>query len=293
MKCARLGVLLGLLGGGVGCTDAPRSIATAKKIGDTELTVPTEVPIQAAPAQSEPAAKALVAEMLAAHTKGKPDAVRAFRSFENVRSGLVLSNNQEPIHQTWTIQGDWPGRYRVRAEIAGLNTVALAWNGDKAYRQLLTPQPGPAFDLDAAELKSFKADATGEWLMLLFPLLEPETVVATHPAKSVRDKACPGVRVWHPALSEAVLYLDPATKELVQITFNGRESLQLVVKEFVVLELKETNGVRLPSKLAQNASGRQLADWTFTRLEPKAHEAKLFDAPPVPGGLSGPRKQTP
>lgn len=292
MKCARLGVLIGILGC-VGCSDAPRSIATAKKSGDTEFAVPSEVPTQVAPAQSDPAAKTLVAEMLAAHTKGKPDAVRAFRSFENVRSGLILSNSQDPIYQTWTVRGEWPDRYHVRAEIAGLNTVALAWNGDKAWRQLLTPQPGPAFDLDAAELKSFKADATGEWLLLLFPLLEPETVVASHPAKTVRDKECPGVRVWHPALSEAVLYLDPATKELVQVTFNGRESLQVVVKEFIVLELMETTGVRLPSRVAQNASGRQLADWTFTRLEPKSHDAKLFDAPPVPTGPTGPRKQTP
>ncbi len=278
MKRARLAGLLVALGC-VGCGDPPRSITTAKKLGDTELTAPVEVPAKAAPAQSEPAAKALVAEMLNAHTKGKPEAVRAFRSFENVRSGLVLSNNLEPMQQTWTLRGAWPDRFQIRAELSGLNTVVFSWSGDKAWRQVLNPQPGPAGDLDAADLKTLKADATGEWLLLLFPLLEPEVVVAVEPAKKVGDRLCPGVRVWHPALTEAVLYLDPATKELAQITFNGRESQQVVVKEFVVLELKETAGVRLPSRLAQNVGGKQLADWTFPKFEPRVHDAKAFDKP--------------
>ena len=278
MKRARLAGLLVALGC-VGCSDAPRAIATAKKLGGTELSVPAEVPAKAAPAQSEPAAKALVAEMLSAHTKGKPEAVKAFRSFENVRAGFVLSNNLEPMHQTWTVRGAWPDRYQIRAELPGLNTVVFSWSGDKGWRQLLNPQPGPPADLDAGDLKTLKADATGEWLLLLFPLLEAETVVALEPARKVGDRACPGVRVWHPALTEAVLYLDPATKELAQITFNGRESQQVVVKEFIVLELKKTAGVRLPSRLAQNASGKQLADWTFTRLEPKADDAKAFEKP--------------
>ena len=278
MTRARLAGLLVALGC-VGCTDAPRTIATAKQLGDTEHTVPKEVPAKPAPAHSEPAAKALVAELLSAHTGGKPEAVKAFRSFENVRDGLVLSTTLEPMHQTWTMRGDWPGRYQIRAELSGLNTVVFSWSGDKAWRQLFNPQPGPATDLDVADLKTLKADATGEWLLLLFPLVESETVVAVEPAKTIRDKACPGVRVWHPALTEAVLYLDPVTKELVQITFNGRESQQVVVKDFLVLELKETAGVRLPSRLAQNASGKQLADWTFTRLEPKAHDAKTFEKP--------------
>ena len=69
MKRARLAGLLVALGC-VGCSDAPRTVATAKKLDDAESTVSVEVPAKAAPAQSEPAAKALVAEMLAAHTKG-------------------------------------------------------------------------------------------------------------------------------------------------------------------------------------------------------------------------------
>ena len=278
MKRARLAGLLVALGC-VGCTDAPRTVATAKRRGDAEVSAPIELVAKAAPAQSEPAAKALVAELLNAHTKGKPEAVKAFRSFENVRAGFVVSGEPEPTYQTWTMRGAWPDRYQIRAELSALNTVVFSWSGGAGWRQVLNPQPGPAADLDAADLKTLKADATGEWLTLLFPLLEPETVVALEPARKVGDRLCPGVRVWHPALTEAVLYLDPATKELAQITFNGRESQQVVVKEFVVLELKETSGVRLPSRLAQNAGGKQLADWTFPRLEPKAHDAKAFDKP--------------
>ena len=278
MTRARLAGLFVALGC-VGCGDAPRTIATAKKVADVESTAAVEIPAKAAPAESEPAAKALVAELLNAHTKGKPEAVRAFRSFENVRAGFVLSNTLDPMQQTWTLRGAWPDRFQIRAELSGQNTVVLSWAGDKSWRQGLNPQPGPAADLDAADLKTLKADATGDWLLLLFPLLEPETVVASEPARKVGDRLCPGVRVWHPALTEAVLYLDPATKELAQITFNGRESQQVVVKEFIVLEVKETAGVRLPSRVAQNASGRQLADWTFTRLEPKTHDAKAFEKP--------------
>ena len=278
MKRARLAGLLVALGC-VGCSDAPRTVATAKKLDDAESTVSVEVPAKAAPAQSEPAAKALVAEMLAAHTKGKPEALRAFRSFENVRAGFVVSDKPEPAYQTWTMRGVWPDRYQIRAALSAQDTVVFSRAGDKAWRQVLNPQPTPAADLDAGDLKTLRADATGEWLTLLFPLLEPETVVATGPARAVGGRQCPGVRVWHPALAEAILYLDPATKELAQITFNGRESQQVVVKDFIVLELRETAGVRLPSRVAQNAGGKQLADWTFTKLEPKAHDAKAFDKP--------------
>ncbi len=278
MKRARLAGLL-VAFGCVGCSDAPRTIATAKKLGDAESAVPVEVPAKAAPAQSEPAAKALIVEMLNAHTKGKPEAVKAFRSFENVRAGFVASENLEPAYQTWTVRGDWPDRYQIRAELSGQRTLVFSRSGDRAWHQELNPQPGPPADLDAGNTKTLKADATGEWLTLLFPLLEPEAVVAQEPARKVGDRVCPGVRVWHPALTEAVLYLDPATKELAQITFNGRESQQVVVKDFVVLELKETAGVRMPVRVAQNAGGKQLADWTFTRLEPKVHDAKAFEKP--------------
>jgi len=278
MKLSRLAGLLAALAC-VGCGDSPRTIATARKLDEPPVEVAALVPAKAAPAQSDPAAKALIAEMLNAHTQGKPEAVKAFRTFETVRDGLVLSDTQEPMYQTWTMRGEWPGRYQIRADLSGRNSVVLSWSGDKAWRQLLNPTPGPAADLDATDTKALQTDTTGEWLLLLFPLLEPETVVGLEPAKLVRDKSCPGVRVWHPALTEAILYLDPVTKELAQLTFNGRESQQVVVKDFTPLELKETAGVRLPSRLAQNASGKQLADWTVTRLIPKAHDAKLFDKP--------------
>jgi hypothetical protein len=260
-----------------GCSDAPRTVATARKA--EEVPPPPPIPVMPAPAASEPAARELVAKLLAAHAPGARDKLAAFKSFENVRAGFVASTGWQTIHQTWTVRGRWPDRYYVKAEITGVNTVELAWSGDTAWRRLLTPTPGPALDIDAAELASFKADATGEWLLLLFPLLEAEAVFAVEPPRQVGQAMCPGVRVWHPALSEAILYLDPEKFTLRQVTFNGREEQKVVVKDFIVIEVNDTHGVKLPSHVAQNASGLQLADWTFTKLEPKENVAKLFEKP--------------
>ena len=282
MGASRWSVVAVLVGTGVvalGCSDPGRTIATAKKLGDSELETPSQIPPRPAPAQSDPGAKALVAQLLNAHTKNKPEAAAAFKSFEYVRSGSIISFGQGGTAQTWTVRGSWPQRFHVRAEFPNQMTIALVWNGDKGWRQQLSAQANAAEDLPVVEVKHFHADVTGEWLALLFPLLEPETIVAEEPAKLTRGKTLSGVRVWHPALSEAILYIDPATKELAEITFNGRESGQLVVKQFFLLEAKETAGVKLVTHLAQNANGKQLADWTYTRIEPKTHDAKIFEKP--------------
>jgi hypothetical protein len=263
----------------LGCSEKERTIATAKKLEESELSTPSEIPAKPAPKESSAAAKALVLECLNAHTGNKPDAVKALKSHEYVRKGFILSQTQEQMFQTWTVKATWPYQYRVTADIAGYPSVVLAWSGNAGYRQLPGPPTGPAMELPPAEVRDYQLDVTGEWLLLLFPFLEAETVVDMEPAKKARGKMLPTVRIWHPALSEATVSFDPNTKRLAQITFNGRESGRLVVKEFLPLEFTDFAGVQLPKKLAQNANGKQLADWTYSTLEAKTHEAKVFVKP--------------
>jgi hypothetical protein len=266
----------------VGCGSEERPIQQAKKLEEENPLTMTEIPNLPQPAQSNPEAQALVQAAVAAHTHGKTEAVNLAKSFQFTRGGYILSNTLEEMPQTWTVKGGWPRNFQVKAELStanGLSTVLLSWSGELGWQQLLTPQFTPAAELSKDAVRDYQLDVSGEWVLMLVPLLEPETKLEMAKSREIRNKNCPGVRVWHPVLSETIVYFDPDTKLIAQVTINGRENGRLVIKDFLPSDYKTISGIQYPAKLAIYANGKQLADWTYTSTTFTRHDPKVFVKP--------------
>lgn len=281
MRTPILGVPLLLLA--FGCDSAKRDINEAAPIqsvaaakAEQELLAP-----RPAPAKSEPAAVELVAQAIKAHTDGKPERLARLKTVAFSRTGMGRGLGADSVPQTWTFDAAWPDRYRVRAEFPGPNLVTVAWSPAGGGKTVSLANAEPAkFPMKAEELKDYQLDATGEWLWLLFPLVEPEAVLASAPEATLDKQACPGVRLWHPQFTPAVVHFDPKTRLWKRITFEGREEGRTVVKEFTAIEMKPYEGVQLPHRLAQNMGGSQYADWTLKTFEARAAlDPKLFELP--------------
>ncbi len=265
-----------------GCSDTPRVIVPAKAVPVVEATKGgVELPAMKAPEKSEPAAMELVKAALNAHTANKPNDVNKFKTVKFLRGGFIRSLDQQTLPQAWTIHATWPSQYRVQAELSGNQIVTLGWNGTTGWRSVSVAGKGPpTVKMSSSEVEDFQLDVTGEWLWLLFPFTDPETIVTSAPTTIINGKTSPGVRIWHPKLSPAIVHFDPDTKLLLMITYEGRESGRKVIKEFDMLEHKEFEGVKFPVRMAQKANGEQYAEWTLNTLESKpSHDAKLFEGP--------------
>ncbi|MGL6072728.1 MAG: hypothetical protein ACRC8S_01075 [Fimbriiglobus sp.] len=266
----------------LGCGQEERTIQSAKKVEEENPLTMTEIPNLPAPAQSSPEARALVQAALAAHTQGKTEAINSAKSFQFTRGGYILSNTLDQMPQSWTVKATWPRQFQVKAELNtpnGLTTMLLTWSGEAGWQQLLTPQVIPPVDLAKEAVRDYQLDISGEWILMLVPLLEPETVLDVAKSRKVREKSCPGVRVWHPVLTETIVYFDPDTKLIAHITTNGRENGRLVIKDFVPSDYKTISGIQYPAKLAIYANSKQLADWTYTSTSFTRHDPKVFVKP--------------
>ena len=274
----RYGRIVALLLGVAGCGEAkPRPINVAPPVPEDVAPAPSaELPtVKDRPAASDPAAAELAGKALAAHTDNKPGEVTKFKTVEFVRVGLGKSAGDLPVKLTWEVAAGWPDKFRVRVEFPNQQAAVVARSGKAGWRA----GAGLPVPMTAAEVAELQIDSTGEWMCFLFPLADPATVLAPAAAATVNGKACPGVKVWHPLLAPAVVHFDPDTKLLVRVTFEGREAGRPGVKEFDILETKAYAGVKLAQRMAQKVDGRQYADWTLTKVDPKAAlDPKLFDA---------------
>ncbi len=252
----------------VGCNDTPQTIATVKPVdaGAADKSAVHIAP-EKAPDKSDPKAAEVVAAAVAAHTGGKPGLLQKFKSVRYTRAGKLSADGLAPADQRWEVFAVWPDRMRVRAEMSGPQVVTLAWTGATGWRHAagMTKK----IPMSEQEVADFRVEVTGEWLLFLFPLTEPGTVVAPVADARVNDRPAAGVRLWHPVLSDAVLYFDKETKLLARYTYEGRESGQKVTKEVTVLGHKEYAGVKLPERTVYKSNGAQFAEWTTAAIEPR------------------------
>jgi hypothetical protein len=262
----------------VGCDGAPQTIATAKPVSnDTVSKSVIQVLPAKAPEKSDPKAAEVVASVVAASTGGKPELLQKLKSVRYVREGKISAGGTAPADQKWEVHAGWPDRFRVRAEMAGPQVVTLAWTGRAGWRHATGNPKIPMTDLEVGD---FRNDVTGEWLELLFPLTDPEAIVAPVEDMKVNDKPSVGVRLWHPVLSDAILYFDNETRLLTRFAYDGRETGKSVTKEVLVLSHKDFAGVKLPERTVYKSNGIQFAEWTLTAVEPLGSlDAKLFTDP--------------
>jgi hypothetical protein len=267
-----------ILVGGVtaGCSNDPPPIQEAKKVGGEEQKAVDLTPGKA-PEKSDPAAAAVVNAAVAAHTGGKPEKLKALKAVTFTRTGPATFGGPFPVDQKWTCHAAWPDRFRVKAEVPGQPVITLAWSGGAGWSY--TPASGKKA-MTPQEAKDFQDDVTGDWLTLVFPLTEPTALFTQSGELTVNGKPSVGVRVWHPALSDAVAYFDKETKLLSQVTYSGREGGQKVTKEVTVFGSRPFADVTLPEKTVLRSSGKLYAEWTMASLEPLSSvDSKLFTDP--------------
>jgi hypothetical protein len=260
----------------VGCGDKPAPIIEAKpidkpKADDTELKTPSR------PEASDPDARKLLDDMLAAHTDGKPDKLAAFRECTFTRKGYQESTAGR-FPAVWTRHLSWPGGYRLRVDLdlgGGVNQqILFAFGSSGAWRavggdKVKTPL-GPDDRLDVT------AQCHEDALALLFPFTDPAVVVSKAESK---DPNVSEVHAWVPAVGYVRVGVDPKTKLLARLAYNGRESNVPVMKELTFGDHKEFAGVKLGTKVTVRTKAKPLGEWTDLTLDVLKPDPKLFDGP--------------
>jgi hypothetical protein len=275
----RRGTLLAAgLAAAAGCSDKPRPIREAKEVRQSGADASVDLPTEAAPATSDPAAAKVVADAIAAHTGGRPDRLDKLRSVDLTRTGTILALDPPP-KTTWRIRAAWPDRYRMDVEMADGPKLVFTRVGDTGWRAALAPGATKEV-LSAVNLKGVIADATYEWLALLAPLADSGLIVAPAPDATFGGRPAAGVRLGGKTLPRAVAHFDKETKLLAHFAYEGNEAGSPIHKEVRVGGVREFHGVKLPDKLTIKMGGRPAAEWSVTTVEfPVELPAKLFEEP--------------
>lgn len=275
----------------VGCDSDPPPVIEVKK-KEAEKADQFELKPPPKPAQSEPAAVLLLKEALDAHTGGQPDRLNRFKSVTYTRTGRLETPGG--LAQTnWSFDLAWPDRYRLRTKLelakdgaafTQVDTFAVSPAG--AWQARAEEQSGqqPAekrqrMPLDAELTRTLKAQMNEDAVLFLFPLTDPTTVVSRGPDETLNGVEVVGLHVWTPALEYALVSFDKKTKLLARVVYTGREMATNVVKEVVVTENQEFDGVKLPVKLTVKANRQNKADWQKLTVTPGPIDPKVFDTP--------------
>lgn len=276
--------LLGLsLGASVGCGEKPPPIVEAKpvekdKAKDGELKPPPKPP------ESNPVARKLLDDMLAAHTGGKPEKLDAFRECTFTRKGSTDAPGGR-ITAVWKRDLIWPDRYRMRTEMSYPNgakiTQTFGLRGEVSWKQPGEDAAGPKTPLEAQQVPSLKGQLQEDGLTLLFLFADPKVVVANPLDEKVYDKELTSVDVWLPNGEYARLGVDKKTKLLFRILYLGYEASSAgpLTKEITFQEYQEFNGVKLGSKTFAKTRTQSLGEWTELSVETTKPDPKVFDGP--------------
>jgi hypothetical protein len=275
----------------VGCDSDPPPVIEVKKKEEAkadqfELKPPVK------PAKSEPAAATLLKEALDAHTGGKPDRLDRYKSVAYTRTG-VMETPGGNVQSSWTFDLVWPDRYRLRTKLelakdgaafTQLDTFALTPAGAWQARAEVQSGQQPAekrqrMAMDAEFARTLKAQMSEDAVLFLFPLADPATVVSRGPDETLNGVAVVGLHVWTPALEYALVSFDTKTKLLARVVYSGREMATSVVKEVVVTDNQEFDGVKLPVKLTVKANRQNKGDWQKLTVTPGPIDPKVFDTP--------------
>lgn len=258
--------------------------------------LPTEVPKEpapvdawAAPAESDPAAKAYVEKAVKALTAGKPELLAKGKFSRAVLKGVMVINGEHATVRT--ITAGWPNRYAVANDLQFGDKPLLvrAWLNGARFTAMSGDREQE--NINRAETAGvFLADGTGQhWMALLQPLTDPKAVA--YDFQSVTGTS-PQTGLLHPvnlvklALPDRPLYLltfDSKTDVLLRVEYQIRESGVDRRKQWTALEHKPgPDGLILPTKTEVRHDGRLVEQWTVEKWEFPATLPDTEFEPPAP-----------
>lgn len=266
-----------LLVGLAGCGSNPPPVNEAKSIESAKQEEYKLVPPVKPDKSGEDGAK-LLAEVLAAHTGGKPDRLAALRECSFTRKGTIETINGR-MTSTWGVKLAWPDNYRANTELTlpqGFKRQA-SFGLTKAGGWRRTGEGEAKVTLEAADHADLTSQFHEDGLFLLFTLADPKTVVTQGPDEKVGNDDLHVLHVWTPGLEYARLSIDPRSKLLTRFSYNGREVNVPVVKEVVITEHKEFAGVKLGSKMYVKIGGKLTAEWSELSVDATKPDPKVFE----------------
>jgi hypothetical protein len=215
------------------------------------------------------AAAALLAEAIAAH--GGPGKLSLALTMTVESSGVLFGPSGElPTSRKMTL--DLPERMRWDVESGGMKFTVIM-NGAQGAR-------GPANDLaeiTPSEVDDLRDYANALQACALVPLTEGFTLTP-QPERRIGEQVVLCVKARKRA-REYLLFFDKQTKLFQGMAYKGREGGQLVDREIVWKELKDYDGVKLPSVITEYVAGRKIAEWRQNQYDLTKPDPKAFKLP--------------
>ena len=262
-----------------GCGSNPETRRSTKALSDNEapsIGFPKADP----PAETDAGSKVIASKIIAAHTNNDPTLLAKMKSVTFGREGkhVAVDSPFSSLAVNFTMQGKWPnfGRYVW----TGLDSqpFTLRIHDKQIYRdvpdsKLQNPIPEKLFN-------DVFYDFYADWLQLLVPLGEQETIVGLGPEFKLGDAKLLGLRVWYPGKPQAILYYDPTSFRVLRLAYDGRQNGMGIHIELALSEHKPINGFLLAHRVFVRMNGRDNFEYVKATLEfPKDHPAKLFAEP--------------
>lgn len=259
----------------IGCGSNPETRRTTKTLA-TETA--TGFPKADAPAASDPASKDIAAKIIAAHTGNDPAMIGKMKSVVFGREGKHVASDSPfyGIAVKFRLSATWPDRGRYDWTSPMPFTLRLI--DKQAFRDL--PNPGTMPPLSEKQFDDLYGHLYADWLQLLVPLAEPDTIVAPGPEFAQGDVRHPSLRIWRAGKPQAILYYDSKSFQMTRLAYDGRESGIPTYFELALSDFKKTNGFLLAHRMYVRMNGRDNIEYDQATLEfPKDHALKLFTDP--------------
>lgn len=259
----------------LGCSQGPPPIVVAPIIEP----IASDWKAPEKPKESDAAAKALLAEVLAAHTGGKPERLAKLTSLTFERTGTARNPNGAYDPVIW--KGKIEGKKKYQVLFTYLypqgSTIISVYNEGKGYRGLLGK---PTITLNASALQDVALQIGEESGLYLFGLNDPALIAQTATLPKAGEKEILGLHVWSPTIRHLFLHLDAKTKRIVTIQYMGAEDGTPTLKEISITGHREIDGLLLPEKYTLTASGLLLSGWEKLAFEAGAAiDPKSFEVP--------------
>lgn len=258
-----------------GCGSNPETRRTTKSIAAQET---TGFPKADAPAASDPASREIATKIIATHTGNDATMMAKMKRVVFGREGKHVASDSPfyGIGVKFRLSADWPDRGRYDWTMPMPFTLRLI--DKQVFRDIANPSAMPP--LTEKQFDDLYGHLYADWLQLLVPLSEPDTIVAPGPEFAQGDTRHPSIRVWRSGKPQAILYYDPKTYQMSRLAYDGRENGISTYFELAMSDFKKTNGFLLAHRVYVRMNGRDNIEYDQATLEfPKDHALKLFTDP--------------
>ena len=239
------------------------------------------------PTASEPKAALILAESLKAHTGGKVERLERLKSCSFTRTGIQETGVPGGIATTWAIDLVWPDRYHMRTKLEQNGVIQSLSFGTqpKPWRfpsQIPTSNPQDTQPLDEMSVLCMRSQHMEDSFVLIFPLADPRTIVASAGTFQIGPDTADGLHVWSPALEYALVYIDQKTHLMKQFTYRGMElgNPDSVIKTLSFAKHEAFQDILLPVEMDLSLPSRKLGRWNKFTIEPgKTFDPTVFEKP--------------